>query len=249
MGLRGRNKGSTEMPKKPTPKIDAWSYSRWDTYDKCPHQALHKFVLKTPVEEKESKALVRGRDVHELAENFVDAKRKPKTPPDLELFEEEFLELRSLKKKKNTDVFTERQWAFDSNWQAIEWYDRGAWCRIKTDVVVLDKFEEHARVIDHKTGKIRTGYEKQNTLYALGAFSLYDWLQTVNTELWFLDQGEIKEIEYVRSKHFDKLRREWERRVKALLTDRKFRPKPNGYVCSWCPYAKKRGGPCKHGDK
>lgn len=237
------------MPKKPTPKLTAWSYSRHDTYDKCPHQALHKFILKTRTDQPEGKPLVRGRRIHEEAESYVDAQRKPrKMPKDLENFEDEFLQLRNLKKKH--EVFTEQQWAFDANWKATDWYADNAWCRVKTDVAVLMRFgDEYVRVIDHKTGKIRTGYEKQLELYALGAFAKYDWAQTVNAELWFLDQGEIKEIEYTRKSHYNMLRKRWESRVRKLLADRIFKPKPDGYVCNWCAYAKKKGGPCKHGDK
>jgi RecB family exonuclease len=239
------------MPKKPTPKLVAWSYSRFDTYDKCPHQALHKYVLKTKTEEKEGKALVRGRDVHNTAEAYVDAERKPrKMPTDLKLFEEEFLALRTLKKSKDTEVFTEQQWAFDLNWQVVDWYADRAWCRIKTDATILDRFtDESVRVIDYKTGKIRTGHEKQLELYAVGAFARFEWAHTVNAELWFLDQGEIKEIEFKRGAHYTKIRKRWESRVRRILADRIFKPKPDGYVCNWCPYAKKRGGPCKHGDK
>ena len=73
------------------PKLDAWSYSRFNDYKRCPFLFAHKHLLKMKDPEP-GKALVRGREIHTIAELALtgQAKGKWKCPPELKHFEDEF---------------------------------------------------------------------------------------------------------------------------------------------------------------
>lgn len=231
------------MPRKPTPKISAWSYSRWTTYDPevggCPRKARYKFCDRLP--EPEGPALVRGREIHDLAEAYVRGTIPADPMPEaLELFDEEFAALRA----NADDVLTEDQWAFTKDLQPCEWFGgRQTWLRIKVDVTeMLDG--GRLRVIDHKTGKHRVGtYGYQLELYALGGFHWFEGVEEIETEMWFLDHGKIENKSFTAA-DAPKLEKLWRARAAPMLTDRVFATNP-GSGCRWCGFSSKRGGVCE----
>lgn len=255
--------------------INAWSYSRFSTYDQCPRKAKYQIIDKAPF--KTNDAMLRGKIIHTLAELFVKDSLKnsstvlankrdfPSIPPDfqkyadgefdfkavpveLELFDEEFIQLRGMfKNRKGIFVNPELQWAFTRNWTPCEWFAPQAWCRIMVDNFVINEKEGKATIIDYKTGKNRGGYEQQLKLYAAGAFALYPQLQEVRPELWFLDEGEIVEREEgpYTNDDADDLIKEWTKLVKPMLVDKRFAPKPSN-LCRWCDFSKTNGGQCEY---
>lgn len=79
------------------PKLDAWSYSRFSDYKRCPFMFAHKHLLKMK-DPNPGPALIRGREIHKVAELAVAEPRnkKWKCPPELKYFEEEFRALSGL---------------------------------------------------------------------------------------------------------------------------------------------------------
>lgn len=214
--------------------ITAWSFSRWSTHEGCPKQAYYKYVEKLP--DPSGPAAQRGTDIHGEAENYVNGTIK-KLPESLNQFPKEFRDLR-----KGLDVRTEEQWAFTSSWRVTSWFAKDAWCRVKTDAAVVE--EGSARIIDHKTGRIRDGYEKQLELYALSGFLKFPEVTEISGEIWYLDQGEIRDMIFTADEVPD-LKRKWEGRTRAMLTATTFKERP-GHACRWCSFSKKKGGPCKY---
>lgn len=217
-----------------TQKITAWSYSRYSLYEECPAKAKYKFIDKLP--EPSSPAMERGNTIHKLAEQYTKGLIK-KLPPELKLFKEQFEEL------KRSKPIVEETWAFTSKWAKTTWNDwQGCAVRIKIDAACV--FDDTLYVIDHKTGKMREGYETQLSLYALGGMLTFPKVKTVSTQLWFLDQGgQPTEKEY-KSTQLTVLMQDWDKRTRPMLADTRFSPKP-GNACRWCPYSKSKGGPCK----
>ena len=218
----------------PIQMITAWSFSRWQTYQNCPFKAKCKFIDKIP--EPPAPAMERGSTIHKLAENFVDGSLK-KLPPELKLFDKEFKALKKAKAK------VEESWAFTRNWAETSWFGRDAWCRIKMDVYDIKK--KTLIVIDHKTGKPKPDHADQLSLYALGGLLKFPEVEEVTPELWYLDHGTKNEnpVTYTRD-DLEKLKKEWELKVKPMLNDKTFKPKPN-YTCRYCPFSKANGGKCK----
>lgn len=231
------------MPRKRAPKLDAWSFSRLNTYETCPLKAKLAFVDKLGV--GSNPAMERGSQIHKMAEDMANAKKLPKTfPEELECFDEEFKTVHSMR-KSGCEVFTEQKWAFDKDWNPLEsFFDHATWCRVVVDLMIVDREKRKAISVDHKTGKIRDEHRDQNKLYACATLSMFQEIEVVECELWYLDQGEIKDDVYKRG-DLPELRKYWEKRSKPLLSDRIFAPRPNN-LCTWCDFSAAKGGPCKY---
>lgn len=228
-----RNRRHTKRSER---RITAWSFSRYATYQACPAQASYKFIDKLS-EGEPGAALVRGKDIHKLAEHYGLGKLK-ELPTELQKFEAEFQELRKLKKFLQVEC----QLAADRHWEATSWFGSDTWVRIVVDALLIRK--SHARAIDYKTGKIKSSHEEQLDLYAIVLFQLYPQLETVTGELWYTDLGDLIELEYQRSE-LEELKAEWEEKVRPMLTDSTFKPTPND-GCRWCYFSKSKGGPCQY---
>lgn len=221
------------MPIK-TALIKSWSYSRYALWVECPAKFKYKHIDKIP--EERGPAMIRGEEIHKLAEDYTIGKLK-KMPQELKLFKNEF-EL--LKKSK---PFVEQSWAFRQDWSETVWNDwNGCWLRIKADAGSVDGDVLH--VIDHKTGKKYDNYGDQMNLSALGGMLKFPHIKTVQTYLWFLDIGDVVEEEY-QAKNMKVMMTDWEKKVKPMFNDTRFAPKPS-YKCSRCPFSKAKGGPCKY---
>lgn len=238
-----------------TKQITSWSFSRYTTYKTCPLKLKLSAIDK--ISEPPNDAMKRGADIHTLAEEYINGKI-PRLPKELKLFELEFKNLRSKYKKsvgKGT-VLVEDNWAFTSDWVQTAWNDwTNCWVRIKLDLAHISK-SGVLEVIDWKTGKFRESsnedYLEQLELYALGAFLALPQINEVKPKLKYLDHGityppENAGITYKRS-DLPKLKKAWENRVKAMMGDKIFAPKPNN-LCKWCFYRKSNkdsgGGQCK----
>lgn len=231
----------------PIKTIDSWSFSRYNVHKECPLKAKFKFIDK--LKEPGSPAMDRGNAIHTLAEDYAKGALK-KLPPELKLFKEEFADLKKQKVK-----FIEEQWTFRQDWSHTAWNDwNGAWLRIKMDAAYINVEHNALVVIDHKTGKYNdrkfAEYEEQLELYGLAGLKQHPTVDVVSPRLWYLDHGIIHpnpeqlEIEYKRKdeKYLEKL---WLSKVKPMLTDTTFKPKP-GSACTYCHFKKNNGGPCKY---
>lgn len=217
---------------KPT-QITSWSYSRYALYEECPAKAKYKFIDKLP--EPGSPAMERGNAIHKLAEDYTKGLIK-KLPPELAKFKDEFAELRKSK------PVVEETWAFTAEWKQTQWNDWNN-CKVRIKVDASCKDGKTLYVIDHKTGKMRDGYDAQLSLYALAGMLVFPDVNLVDTQLWFLDSGDVVDKQYKVGER-EKLRKDWEKRTQPMLNDKRFAPK-SGNACRWCPYSKSKGGPCK----
>jgi RecB family exonuclease len=227
------------MPKKKLQRIEAWSFSRFGTYETCPARAKFKYLDK--LDEPQGQAASRGSEIHKLAEKYVLGKLPPRIPEDLDRFEDEFENLRKLNKRRGVHVSTEQQWAFTRDWEVTGWFEVDTWCRMVVDAAVLQK--DTLTIIDYKTGKIRPDHKKQLELFALGGLVLHPQVKQVRAELWYLDQG-VLDDEHYGPKQVKKLQKTWADRTRRMLNDTRFDPNPSG-ACNWCAFAKKKGGPCR----
>ena len=199
--------------------------------------------------------MLRGAAIGKMAEDYVKG-TLAKLPPELKLFKAEFAMLRKQYKKSINGMVVEDNWAFTKDWSETMWNDwTNCWVRIKLDCA--HHIEDDVMVVtDWKTGKFRREmqdqYLMQLELYALAALILHPHLREVRPRLGYLDAGvwypeQDKPIVYTRD-DIPKLKKVWEKRVKPMLNDKIFAPKPNQF-CNWCHYRKSNkaagGGQCK----
>lgn len=218
--------------------INSWSYSRIATFQKCPYRLFLQVVEKTPSEQ--SPQMLRGTEIHELAERFVRSEIDT-NPEQLQRFEEDFKSLKEL--YSDGRVAVEEDWGFTENWEETGWFDNNCWARIKLDACV--DLGERVRVIDYKTGK-KYGNEathlKQGQLYAGVASIKYPEAEFFDVEFWYLDKGGMLEKTFTREEAEFFLDKYTDMGFE-ITTATEFDPNPSNYNCKWCPYNQ---GVCKY---
>lgn len=224
-------------PVKKLQQFLAWSYSRLEMYEGCALRAKYKHLDK--LYDPASPAMARGTIIHKLCEDYALGKLKT-LPKELKCFKEEFKVLRKASKKLQVEL----EIGMDNKWVDAGWFGPTVWCRVKADLMYDLACGHIRRIIDYKTGKTNPKHADQLSLYAVAAFATAPkGIKKVNTELWYLDQGELVERSY-NIEEVPDLKKTWEKRVKKMLADTTFKPTP-GDSCRWCAFSKARGGPCK----
>lgn len=230
--------------------VTAWSFSRWNDYDRCPLYFKAKHIDRNPRCKESSPAMERGSKVHKAGEVFL-LTPKAKLPPEYVNFKTEMAQLKGL------DPLVEQQWGFTADWKPATatardpngWFAPDTWLRIVTDVSVI--YEDNtADVIDFKTGKMYGHNQDQMDLFSTGPFMKYPELEHVTTRLWYLDVPDPKgtganviQQEFTRD-DFERIKKQWGKRIVPMFQDKKFPPKANP-KCKWCPLSKANGGECK----
>lgn len=239
----------------PIKQITSWSFSRYSTYKQCPLKL--KLSAIDRIREPGNEAMQRGDAIHKLAEKYIKGEGRA-LPPELKLFGDEIKKLRAqYKKKKISGMVVEDNWSFTKDWDETQWDDWiHCWLRIKLDCAHHED-DETLIITDWKTGKFRAEmneeYVEQLELYALAALLLHEHIQQVKPRLAYLDLGITypeadKPLVFTRA-DIPRLKKLWEKRTKAMLSDQQFAPRPND-KCRWCFYRASNkaagGGQCKY---
>lgn len=227
------------MVKAALKRITAWSYSRFRDYKKCPQLAKFKFIDKLP--EPEGPALVRGKAVHDTLQAFVEG-RVTTLPQELLRHEVELKQLR--KKYKKGNIHCEQQWAFDDNWNRVDWFSPECWLRVKMDLA-----EDGGKIvtgIDYKTGKFRPGeYSDQMMQYCAAMLLIFPKAEEAHIKLMFFD-NDAEAKTFLKRPYLQQTLDKMKAAVEPMLNDTRFSPTPGDY-CRWCPFSKRKDGPCKVG--
>lgn len=226
-----------------TPKqFDAWSYSRFSTYDQCPLKAKLAYLDK--ITEPPNKHMERGSEVHTKAEDFV--KEGGRLPKELFNYREDFKRMRMAVDDPEAEVLVEQQWGFTKDFEPTGWFGKDTWFRAVVDLAVFH--DGHLKIVDHKTGRQYDHHFEQIETYAIAGFMMFPEAETVSGEMWYLDHDQRStkplQIEFER-KQLPELIKRWKKRVAPMFRDKKFPPRPND-KCRWCFYRKENGGPCKY---
>lgn len=232
-----------------TPPLKSWSFSSLGDFEKCKFYSYLKRVEKIPEPErplppgKLEHANDRGSRIHDSAEMFVRGKEKHLIP-ELRHFEPEFMRLRE--SFTAGMVSLEGEWGMSKDWEPADW--KKAWFRLKLDALMFLSPRE-AVAIDYKTGR-KFGNEvkhaEQLQLYQLTTFLRYPELETIHTELWYLDQDELTTMTYQRHQGL-RFKQKWNQRAESMMNATEFPPNPNVYSCKYCMYGPKGSGVCERG--
>jgi hypothetical protein len=226
--------------------LTSWSFSVYTQYVKCPFSVCLDKIQRIRITEPENPAFVKGNRVHDAAAVFAGGKGKPpKLVEELSPIKDVLVDIRKQKPR------VEQEWAFDRQWNAVDWRDwERAWLRIKTDVCADSEDPPTVNVIDWKTGKVHDEHKQQRSLYALGGLQLVQLgvlaggsKKTVLTaQHVYVDTGQ-RATEIFPFKRLVSLKTEWLARIERMMKDTVYTPK-TGSHCRWCKYRKSAGGPC-----
>lgn len=237
------------FPTKPKP-ISAWSMSRYSDYMQCPAAFKYRYIVKLPT--AKHPAAARGITVAEETDKWFKRARRT-MPKELKPLESTYKLLH-----KDKTVESELAWNFTKKWEPCAWNDwDNCWVRMRIDLATTAPTV--FRVFDNKTGKYNENnvqkYMLQLDLYAAGAsvVKAATKIKEVHVQLLFSDLG-IKYPENPKVYTIEQAarqRREWEKRVKPMMSDTTFATRP-GYYCRWCPFSHNtimpngKPGPCKY---
>lgn len=237
-------------------RIESWSFSRWQCYNECPAKAKFKFIDK--MKEPSSPALERGTALHKLCENWLRGPKVGRGSVGGSLPEELKQIAKPLRDLKKNGAIPEAEFCYDKNWKPVGWFSRGAWCRVKADATVVPVIKTKVipvvKIDDFKSGGKKNEldfdhhpeYALQLDLYSLSGLLSYPTAEKAESSLIFIDHGVtvVNPNVYLR-KDVPTLKKDWEKRVKKMLTDEKFTPNP-GNACRWCHFSKSKGGLCAY---
>ena len=213
-------------------EIKSWSFSRLQDWKSCKLKAYLKHAKRIP-DPRPSPAAERGTVIHQMAEDFIRGEITV-LPVELAHFEGEY---RSLAKSyKRGDVELEGEWGLDRDWNQVDY--KGAWGRVKLDLFYR-MGESHAALVDYKTGR-KDGNENKHAeqlqFYATVSFCRFEWLETVDTELYYLDKNELTKISFEREKAFQRYLPHWNDLAIEMTEATEFPANPNIVSCKYCPY-------------
>lgn len=228
-------------------RFETWSFSRYMDHsgpDGCPYRAKLRHLDKKD-KAPPGPALVRGAEVHATGARWLAGTLK-KLPQEYAAFKSEMTWL-----KKHLEC-QEQDWGITRDWKPTGFFDADTWGRLKLDALTK-AIKKVMKAVDFKTGKYKernlVEYETQLELYGVVTLIKYPAVESVEAELWYLDEGLIHGgAEDGMVYHRDDLPRlieRWEERLRPMLEDRKFAPRPSG-GCTWCPFSAVKGGPCKY---
>lgn len=199
-------------------KGKSWSYSQLSAYEACAHAHMYRRIVKLP--EPTSYAMVKGNEVHALAENYLLGNIK-ELPAPLVKFRKEFSKLLEL------GAIPEEAMSLNNKWEVIPdgWMHPDAWLRLKLDARI-DNY-----IVDFKTGKVYDEHVKQGRLYANVHMINNSDIHEVDVEFWYLGLGQVVDHTFYRE-DLAKDIADWERRVAIMHNDTSFNPTPH----QWCKY-------------
>jgi len=224
-------------------QITQWSLSRLQTYEECPFKAKCAYIDKIPY--KRGPAQIRGDEIHKEAEAFLLGKKRS-LPSSLKNYEEDFVRCRAAGKDPEAELFVEQQWGFDINWKPTGWFDKNVWGRMIADMVIVHG--GHVKVEDHKTGRRYDKHHEQLEINAIVGLHRFPECETASGHIWYLDHPKVEVPEFTMEfsrADLPKLEAKYKKRVRPLMADKRFAPRP-GPACRWCDYAKAKGGPCRY---
>jgi len=219
-------------------RVKAWSFSRYQDWKQCPARYAYKVFDR--LAEPKGPALERGIHIHALAEGYLKG-AITRVPKELKLVGDD------LRRFKKAGAQAEGGWQTNVNWEPLDDpFAPGVWLRLKLDVF-LERFKIKKRTVklvgDWKTGKPNPAKDQdQMDLYAAAVLDPEEDVE-LQVELIYTDQPEASMVGVYDPDEVVGLRKAWTQRVKPMLMDKRFDPKPGNH-CRWCPFSKEKGGPC-----
>lgn len=215
------------------------SFSGLNMYGNCPASFKYKYIdeLEAPQPlRNEAPALYRGLDVHQSMEDYING--DDKLHEALERHRP-FMDL--LRAKKAT---AEQEFCFDRDWADVPFDDRvHGRIRGKLDAVFIE--DDVATLVELKTGRRYDIHQQQLELYCLATLLLYPEISKVDGMVFYVDGG-IRPIEISRARPMLlPMQHTWQRKMNACQPPQPYPVKPN-WKCKFCPYSKRKEGPCEN---
>lgn len=220
--------------------VGPWSFSKIKAFQQCPKQFYHEKVLKQyPF--KESEATLYGTAFHEAAEEYI--RDGGELDPRFSYAQGMLDALNAKKGEKLCEI----KMGLTKDLEACSFFADDVWFRGIADLVILNREDNLAWVIDYKTGKSARYADKgQLELMALATFKHYPEVETVRAGLLFVVSNDLIRDRYTIEEE-EKLWTKWLGKYSDMETayeNDTWNPNPSGLCKAWCPVLE-----CPHNGK
>lgn len=211
-------------------KAWSWSFSKLKNYEECPKRH-YEVDLARNFKEGESEQLLWGNQVHDALKKALTTKTPlPPSMASYQVWADRVL-------AGPGDLFVEQKYAINKDFNPTSWFGEDAWYRAIADAVRVD--DTVGLGLDWKTGKYKPdNYRPQLLMLAVCMFAKFPRLQTVRTEIVWLQEKDTTTSEIVNRADVN---REWLQlmgRVGRLETAAKnmdYPPMPGRLCARYCP--------------
>jgi len=211
--------------------VKPWSFSRIKSFEQCPKKFYHLKVAKD-YSEPETDAMRYGTELHLAAEEYV---RDGKPIPEKFMFVKDVLDALM---KKEGEKLCEYEMGLTENLEPCGFKDENVWYRGIADLIILNRAEKKAWVIDYKTGRnARYADTGQLELMALSVFKHFPEVETVKAGLLFVVSNKLIKDVYTKENEWlmwKKWTEDYGRMEKAFEAD-VWNPHPSGLCKRHCP--------------
>lgn len=223
---------------------NAVSFSRAQTYKKCPASYEWQYILGNRDDSGPGPAARRGTEIHKTIEDFHN---------DVGSLHEEIPLMIAKHINKYYDVpgwkaYPEFEWALTETWEACGFNDEHAYIRGYMDNLFVrsDDMGSVVEVVidEYKTGQIYDEHAEQKALYAMVSLILYPTVEEVEVYGVYIDKKKVEHTRYSRL-HLPSMQYTWKRQIEKMKVG--IYPARPGMHCRWCTKSKKAGGPCQLG--
>lgn len=211
--------------------VKPWSFSRIKAFEQCPKKFYHLKVSKDYTE-PETDAMRYGTELHLAAEEYV---RDGKPIPEKFIFVKDVLDALL---KKEGEKLCEYEMGLTENLEPCGFKDENVWYRGIADLIIVNRAENMAWVIDYKTGRNAKYADKgQLELMALAVFKHFPEVETVKAGLLFVVSNNLIKETYKKENEWlmwQKWTADYGRMEKAFEVN-VWNPHPSGLCKRHCP--------------
>lgn len=205
--------------------LAAFSYSRLSSYETCPKK-FHDVSVSKKVKDPPNEFSAYGDMVHKAFAKYMGGGALPLTLRQYEKY------LKPIKAAPGEKVI-EQKIALNSNYEQVEWFAKDAWCRVISDLTLLN--EAKGIVWDWKTGKPTDDFTQLRLTGAV-TFLLAEELEELTLAFLWLKTKQVAPMKMTRadcagvwSEILPRVQR-----YQTAHEELDFPARP-GYHCRYCP--------------
>lgn len=210
--------------------LPPWSFSSIKAYEQCPRKFYHLKVIKDH-EEPKTEAILYGSSFHEAAELYI--RDGTPLPPQFNYAKSVLDNFNRMPGEK----LCEYEMGLTEDLQPCGFKDPNVWWRGIADLIILDRDNAEAKVVDYKTGKSTKYADKgQLELMALAIFKHFPEIKKVKGGLLFVIANAFLKDNY----HVDQQDVRWgkwiadRKRMAASYANDVWNARPSGLCRNHC---------------
>ena len=208
-----------------------FSFSSLDTFNNCPKQYYHKYVLRD-VKEERSIQMIEGEDVHKVFENYINDPAANPLPEHLIHHQPKLDAMLA----RDGIFWCEERVGLDKRLQPCRWDDPDILWRGIIDYRLVHRTDNSAMLVDYKTGKphqkwVQLGMFAIHTFAAFPKVNLINaqfyWTKTMETTKKVWSRADIESIWALFTGDLRQYRDAWKNDI--------WQERPSGLCRGWCP--------------